>query len=521
MSKRVLVSRANQVLLVPRTGQTETLFPSARQLDENTLVVPHTIHSTVCMRSLNYRVPNPMLCYYDWCGGSPFAVQRATCDLMTTSQRAYVLNAMGTGKTKATLWAWDYLHGNGLAGKLLVVATLSTLHFVWAAEVFRTLPHRKVAVLHGSKKKRLEQLNSDADIYVINHDGLKTIHAELMLRTDIDVLALDELAVYRNNSDRSKMMRKFAARFKVVWGLTGAPMPNEPTDVWGQAQIVTPHTVPKYFKHAQEMLMRKVNDFKWVPKDDAIEVAFKMLQPSVRYSLDSVVELPEVVHQTVDVPLSPTQAKAYKALADAFQAEVAGQKITAVNAAVAMGKLLQVSGGWVYAGEDKIVDTDAKARHDLLLDLVQQNERKVLVFVPYMHAIEGLSRLFTGAHPDKPLVDHCVVHGQVPQGRRSEIFNLFQNTTKFHVMLAHPACLAHGLTLTAADTIIWYMPITSLDIYDQANARITRVGQMHRQKIIHLQSTPVEKRIYSLLRSKARVQDQLLQMLAGATKEAA
>lgn len=524
---KVSVSRPNRALVVPRNGQTITLFPGAHQvthLSEDRLVVPHDLHAAICLRHLGYRVPNPMLCYYDWCNGTPFAVQRATCDLLTTNQRAYVLNAMGTGKTKAALWAWDYLHGNGHAGKLLVVATLSTLHFVWAAEVFRTLPHRKVAVLHGTKKQRLDALNSDADIFVINHDGLKTIQAELTLRTDIDVLCLDELAVYRNNSDRSKMMRKFAARFKIVWGMTGAPMPNEPTDVWGQAQIVTPHTVPRYFRHAQELLMNKINNFKWVPKHDAIETAFKMLQPSVRYSLDSVVELPEVVHQTIDVPLTNLQKKTYKALADAFQADIAGEKITAVNAAVAMGKLLQVSGGWVYAG-DKVVEIDAEPRHKLLCDLVQQNERKVLIFCPYKHAIDGLSAILGAPAQDGNAatgagIDHCVVHGGIDQRRRSELFNLFQNTTKFHVMLAHPACLAHGLTLTTADTIIWYMPITSLDIYDQANARISRVGQTHKQKVIHLQSTPVEKRIYSLLRAKSRVQDELLAMLANATGEA-
>lgn len=512
-----IVSRANRAVLVPRTTRTIALFPERHKithLDQDFLVVPHDLHSTICLRHLDYQVPNPMLLYYDWRGGTPFAVQRATCDLMTTAARCYVLNSMGTGKTKAALWAWDYLRNAGVAGKLLVVATLSTLNFVWAAEAFATVPHRKVAVLHGSKKKRLEALNSDAEIYVINHDGLKTIHTELSLRTDIDTLCLDELAVYRNNSDRSKAMRKFAERFKVVWGMTGRPMPNEPTDVWGLAKVVTPHTVPKFFRQAQEMLMRKVNDYKWVPRDNAIEAAFKMLQPSVRYSLDAVVELPEVVSRTIDVPMSDTQKKVYKKMADLFQADVGKDTITAVNAAVAMGKLLQVSGGWVYAG-DTVVPVDSGPRQATTVDLIEENERKLLLFVPYIHAINGLSPVLEAAG-----IEHCVVHGGVSQNERSRLFNLFQNTDKYKVLLAHPACLAHGLTLTAADTIIWYMPITSLDIYDQANARITRVGQKHKQKVIHLQSTPVERKIYSLLRQKSNVQDALLTMLSNATAEA-
>lgn len=516
----IIVSKANRAMLVPRRGDTTNMFPSAHSLphlDQDHLVVPHDLPSTVILRSLGYHVPNPMLAYYDFGHQPPFDVQRRTCDLMTTAARCYVLNSMGTGKTKATLWAWDYLHGNGFCGKMLVVATLSTLRFVWQAEAFSTLPTRKVAILHGTKKQRLEALASDADIYVINHDGLRTIMAELLLRTDIDVLCLDEVAVYRNNSDRSKDMRKFGQRFKMIWGLTGRPMPNEPTDVWGISKVVTPGTSPKYFRQAQEMLMNKINNFKWVPKPEALDRAMAMLQPNVRFSLDQVVELPEVISRTIDVPMTPLQSGIYKKLATEFKAEIGNGQVTAVNAAVAMGKLLQVAGGWVYANPIGAVPVfkkdDPMPRHDMLVDLINENERKVIVYVPYRHTIEGLTKVL-----DDAKIEHCVVHGDV--SGRGELFNQFQHTTKYKVLLAHPQCVAHGLTLTAADTIIWYMPITSLEIYEQANARITRVGQKHKQKVLHLQSTPVERKIYSLLQRKQKVQDSLLDMLAEATETA-
>jgi SNF2 family DNA or RNA helicase len=522
----VKISRKFQKLIVPADGKTENMFPSAVPVpptDDDPcpyLMVDHELRNTIMLRHLGYQVPNPMLCYYDWAGGKPFAVQRRTVDMMTTAARCYVLNSMGTGKTKACLWAWDYLHGNNFCGKMLVVATLSTLRFVWQAEAFSTLPTRKVQILHGTKKQRLERLAEDADIYVINHDGLRTIMPELLARTDIDVLCLDEVAVYRNSSERSKDMRKFHLRFKIVWGLTGRPMPNEPTDVWGISKVVTPSTSPKYFRQAQEMLMTKINQFKWVPKPEAIDRAITMLQPNVRFDLDAVVELPEVISRTVDVPLTPMQGKIYKALAAEFMAEIGKDQVTAVNAAVAMGKLLQVSGGWVYANPIGAVPVckpeDPMPRHQMLIDLINENERKVIVYAPYRHTIEGLSKLLTGADPANPMIEHAVVHGEV--SGRGEIFNQFQHTTKFKVLLAHPQCVAHGLTLTAADTIIWYLPITSLEIYEQANARITRVGQKHKQKILHLQSTPVEKKIYSMLQRKQKVQDTLLQLLAEATE---
>jgi SNF2 family DNA or RNA helicase len=293
-------------------------------------------------------------------------------------------------------------------------------------------------------------------------------------------------------------------------------MPNEPTDVWGISKVVTPNTSPKYFRQAQELLMTKLSQFKWIARPEAIERAMVMLQPNVRFALDEVVELPEVVSRTIDVPLTSMQAGIYGKLAKEFKAEVANQQVTAVNAAVAMGKLLQVSGGWVYAKPFGAVPvfnyTLPMPRHDTLVDLINENERKVIVYAPYRHTIEGLSKVLDCAG-----IEYAVVHGGI--SGRSEIFNLFQNTTKFKVLLAHPECVAHGLTLTAADTIIWYQPITSLEIYEQANARITRVGQHHKQKILHLQSTPVEKRIYGLLQRKQKVQDTLLEMLSEATME--
>lgn len=511
----VIVSKAHQKLLVPAVEPVRNLFGTAPLLPhgnngKDAYIIPHRLREYLLLRHLGFDVPHPMLTYYDWKGGKPFGVQLKTCAMLTSNPRAYVLNHMGTGKTKSALWAWDYLRTEGYANKLLVVAPLSTLNFVWKREAFASMPTRKVVVLHGTRQQRLDALATDADIYVINHDGLKVIHKELSARTDINALVLDELAVYRNNSERSKLMRKFAQRFDWIWGMTGAPMPNEPTDVWAQCLIVTPKTAPKFFKQAREMLMLRVSQFKWVPKDTAVDDAFRMMQPSVRFDLDDVVELPDLISRTLDVDLSHEQKKTYDKLVREMQVMIADKTITAVNAGAALNKLLQVATGWVYTQAPEFIRLDATPRTDLLLELIEEAARKVLVFVPYRHAVEGLSAMLTAQG-----IDHAVVHGDVKD--RDNIFYLFQNTPKYKVLLAHPECLAHGLTLTVADTIIWYSPTASLEIYDQANARIRRVGQKHKQQILHLQSTPAERKIYALLRGKQKVQDKLLTLFEEAT----
>lgn len=483
----MIVSKATGQILVPHKESLKAFVANGVKTiyhqGETYAILPHTPRTQMQLRSAGVEAPAPILFHYDWAssdGMTPFAVQKHTASLATSHVRAYVLNDMGTGKTKSAIWAWKFLSNLGVAKKLLVVCPLSTMKFVWMKELRVTLPEIRAAVLHGTREHRLKLLAGDYDVYIINHDGVKSIAAELYARRDIDTLIIDELAVYRNNSQRSKRMRDFAQRFTWVWGLTGRPMPNAPTDVWNQCKILTPATIPKYFRHAKSMLMLQVSQYKWVPKVDAIDTALAWMQPSVRYSLDDVVELPEAIHRTIDVDMTVEQATTYRKLANEFAVLVQNKTITAANAGVAMGKLLQVGAGYVYTSNPLHVVLDSEPRKQMLLELVDEAPHKVIVFAPWRHLIEGLSALFT-----EEKIDHAVVHGDI--GKRETIFNAFQNTNQYRVLLAHPQCVHHGLTLTAATTIIWYSPVASLDIYEQANARIRRVGQKHKQLFLHLQ----------------------------------
>lgn len=503
------ISKANSCLLIPY-DKVKALWPKAQCLEHNGdkfALIPHRPREQVQLRAAGIEAPAPILYYYDWEKGTPFGIQKTTAALATSHQRAYILNDMGTGKTRAALWAWRYLHKAGCAKKLLIVCPLSTMKFTWLSEVFKIMPDVRAAVLHGTREQRLKLLaDTGHDIYVINHDGLKTILPELYARPDIDSMVIDELAVYRNNSQRSKTMRGFATKFAWVWGMTGRPMPQAPTDVWAQAKILTPHTVPKYFRHARSLLMQQVSQFKWVPKVNAIDEALSWMQPSVRFSLDDVVELPDAIARNIDVDLTAEQQRVYQRIANEFAVMVQDQKITAANAGVAMGKLLQVGAGYVYSTNPQYAVLDSEPRKQLLLEIIEEAPHKLIVFAPWRHLIEGLSALLT-----KDDVEHAVIHGDI--GKREDIFNDFQNTTRYRVLLAHPQCVHHGLTLTAATTIVWYSPVTSLEIYEQANARIRRVGQKHKQQFLHLQGTPVERKIYAMLRGKQRLQDEFLELI--------
>jgi SNF2 family DNA or RNA helicase len=312
-------------------------------------------------------------------------------------------------------------------------------------------------------------------------------------------------------------MCAFAQRFTWVWGLTGRPMPNSPLDVWWQCRILMPQNVPKLYSWAKTALLQQIDIYKWVPREGAIGTAFSWMQPSVRYTLDDVVELPEAISRTLDVEMSEEQATTYRMVANEYIAWIDEQRITAANAAVALGKLLQIGCGYVYSTAPLYATLDSAPRQDLLLQQLAEAPFKTIVFCPWRHLIDNLSALLTNL---KEPIDHAVVHGDISLKNRGDIFNAFQNTSQYDVLLAHPQCVHHGVTLTAATTIIWYSPVTSLEQYEQANARIRRVGQKQKQLFLHIQSTAVERKVYGMLRSKQRLQNAFLDMIKTSTNGA-
>lgn len=508
------VSAQYKVLGVPGTPKIVSLFPKAKVVDwngETFTLLPHGLQETLMLRRMGFEVPAPILTQYDWPGNrTPLAVQKKTAALMTTEQRCYVLNDMGTGKTKCALWAFDYLRGLKLAKRMLVVAPLSTLNVVWKREVLETVPHLSVGILYGSKARRLKVLEEDHDIYIINTDGIKVLSSELQARKEIDTFTIDELSMFRNGSaDRSKVARKLAGRMAWVWGMTGSPTPTAPTDAWGQCRIVTPGTVPDFFTRFREATMVKLDTFKWVPKRDANDEVFKVMQPAVRYTLDDVVELPDIIERRMDIELGKKQAHVYEEIRKNAYIAYDKHEITAVNAGAVYNKLLQISMGYVYSAKRGIVALDNVLRLDALVDAINSTSRKVLVFVPFTHALSGVFERLTHEK-----IDTAMVHGETPKGARDYIFSAFQTTSKFKVIAAHPGCMSHGLTLTAADTVIWFGPPTSLEVFEQANARIRRMGQRHKQLILMMQSTSVERKTYARLEARQQVQDNLLEMFA-------
>ncbi|QGM46140.1 DEAD/DEAH box helicase [Methylocystis heyeri] len=505
-------------VVMPFHGAMAAVFPEhERKLVAGTdyMALPYDVSTAIMARRFGLDMPAPVLSQYDWGNAprTPFEVQRQTVSFLTLNTHAYVLNGMGTGKTLSALWAFDFLRVTGFARRALIVAPVSTLYATWASEIFNNLPHLKYVVLDGTKGRRLKRLNEDWDVAIVNHDGVKVVLEALNARDDIDVLVLDELAVYRNGrAARTKEMIKFAANKSWVWGMTGSPASMGPISVWAQCQIVTPHTVPKYFGHFQKAVQTKLSQFRWEDKPDALERALDVMQPSVRFSLDDVIELPAQVMQHLDVPMSAKQKTVYKAMTEAAAAMVDSGDVTAANAGALLNKLLQISAGWVYNSQGQIVELDGGARLDACIDAITSASGKVIVFANFKHVVAGISERLTAEG-----IEFATITGETPSATRTQIFHDFQNTSKYKVLDAAPGAMAHGVTLTEADTVIWYGPTLSLETYNQANARIRRIGQRRKQLILHLCSSPAERRMYKNLENRDMTQTKLLDLFRDRT----
>jgi SNF2 family DNA or RNA helicase len=454
------------------------------------------------------KIPSPMQRDYTWPGFyTPFAHQRDTAYFLSIRQRAFCFNEAGTGKTSAAVWAADYLMNKGIINKALIICPLSIMYSAWQADIMKTAIHRTCGVAHGSSAKRKKILDENFDFTIINYDGTTVILEELQ-KAKFDLIIVDEANAYKSPSTkRWKTLAKLIEPTTWLWLMTGTPAAQSPVDAFGLAKLISPGRVPKFSTAWRDRVMVSVSKFKWVPKHAATDEVFRALQPAIRYTKKECLDLPEVVYQTRDVPLTPQVQKFYNELKKQLLIEAAGEQISAVNAAASLNKLLQISGGAVYTDKHDIVQFDISPRLSALKEVLEETTNKVVVFVPFLHAID-----IVGEYLTKEGVTNEVIKGSVAARERSEIIYRFQNSPDPRVLIIQPQSAAHGITLTAADTVVFWSPVMSVETYLQCIARIERVGQVNKMSVVHLRGSEVEKKIYDMLQGKVDSHQKLVDL---------
>jgi len=496
------------LLKVRNPKQITTIIPKSKELSMNKVLVNWGIFEALKLKSLNINVPSPITRRYNWPGQyKPFEHQKNTASFLTMNKKAFCFNEQGTGKTASSIWAADYLMKQGKVNRVLVVCPLSIMDSAWRNDLFSFAMHRTVDVAYGPKEKRKKIINSGAEFIIINYDGVEIVKDDIA-NGGFDLFIVDEATHYKNvQTKRWKTLNKIIGEDDWLWMMTGTPAAQSPLDAYGLAKMVNPLSVPRFFGSWRDMVMWKVTQFKYKPKETSKDTVFKSLQPAIRFTKEECLDLPDMVYTKRIVEMTAQQKKYYETLRKQMVMQVAGEDVTAANAAISLNKLLQISAGAIYTDEGDTIQFDIKNRYQVLREVIDESSQKVLVFVPFRHTIDMLS--------DRLLQDGVtseIIRGDVSAHKRTDIFQRFQSDPDPRVLIIQPQAAAHGVTLTAANTVVWWGPTSSLETYAQANARVHRSGQNHKCTVIQIAGSNAEKRIYRLLDDRINIHTKMIDL---------
>ena len=503
-----IVDNRALLLNLRNPGKVTSVIPKSKKLSEHEVIVSWGVDETQVLRNIGINAPSPIEGRYEWTGRyDPYDHQKATASFFTLNKKAFCFNEQGTGKTASAIWAADYLLTQGKINRVLVICPLSIMESAWRNDLFNFAMHRKVDVAYGSKKKRKEIIEAGAEFVIINYDGVEIVQ-DVVKEGGFDLIIVDEATHYKNvQTKRWKTLNKLIDKSTWLWMMTGTPAAQSPTDAYGIAKLVNPVGVPRFFGTFRDMVMQKVTNFKWIPKENSTDIVHDALQPAIRYTKEECLDLPPMVYVKHEVDMTPQQKKYYKELKDKMVMQAAGEQITAANAAVNMNKLLQISSGAVYTDTGDSLEFDITKRYKVLREVIDESSKKVLVFVPFRHTIQLLTDKLR-----KDGITTEIINGDVPAAKRTDIFKRFQEQDDPKVLVIQPQSAAHGVTLTAANTVVWWSPTSSLETYAQANARVHRSGQDQKCTVVHLQGSYVEKRVYTLLDNRIDVHTKMIDL---------
>jgi|TARA_R110000851_G_scaffold81149_2_gene178169 SNF2 family DNA or RNA helicase len=444
-------------------------------------------------------LPSPITKDYKYTGRwSPFAHQKITSEFLSINKKGFCFNEAGTGKTSSVLWASDYLMNLGIIKRVLVICPLSIMTSAWKNDIYNTCIHRTPGIAYGTAADRRAIINNTRyEFVIINYDGVRIVKDDI-IEANFDLIVVDEANAYKNvSTTRWKTLNKILKPHTRLWMLTGTPASQSPVDAYGLARLVAPHKVPKFSSAWRDRVMNQITRFKWVPKINSEETVYKVLQPAIRFAKNDCLDLPPVTYQTREVPLTKNVQKYYKELKKEFLIEAAGEEVSAVNAAAKMTKLLQISGGAVYTDNKKVIEFDVSPRLNALMEVVGETSNKILIFVPYRHTIDIVAK-----HLEEKGITTAIINGSVSAHNRTQIIKEFQNADDPRALVIQPQSAAHGVTLTRADTVVFWSPVMSVEVYLQCIARIDRVGQKNIMTVVHLQGSEIERRLYAMLQGK-------------------
>lgn len=434
----------------------------------------------------------------------PYKHQEETIKRLQYENRFFDASDMGIGKTFCQIADIDRMLDEDPEQKILILAPKSLLYSVWFEEFKKFTPHIAVSVATAPTKKREEAFARHAQVYVTNVDAFKWLSEKpKSFWKGYSTIIIDESSAIKNNSARTKAALKIRRNFENRRCLSGTLTAGPLTDMFYQYLFLDDgkHLGTKFGQFQNQCMYfiqtgPQANMGKWHNKKGKEQVlAYILKDMTIRHLLEDVVDMPAKILQQYKFTPNTKIRKAYSEMKQLAQVQLKSGKVNAVNAASLTTKLLQIASGAVYDSEGKAHIVDPQ-RYDLTLDLVEENKHTV-VFYNWTSQKEYMMKIAKSRKLAATFID-----GSVPVKKRGEIVAEFQNGD-YDVIFLQLKAASHGITLTKAFTTIWAGPSYLADYYQQANARIFRIGQKHRCVFVNIEAEgTLDGKVYKALNEK-------------------
>ena len=441
----------------------------------------------------------------------PHEYQRIAIERVMENTHYGLLLDMGLGKTISTLYAIEQLMYDSFeVQKVLIIAPKKVAESTWAQEArkWNQTKHLRVASILGSANDRIQAVESEADIYVMNRENVQWLYEYLNGKKifPFDMLVIDESSSFKNpQAKRFKAMRKMRPLFKRIVILTGTPVPNTLMDLWAQMYLLDGgerlgKTITEY--RTRYFRPDKTNGhivYSYRLQQDADETIYGKIQDiCMSLKAKDYLNLPDRIDNVITIELTDKERELYREMERTHILTLVDEEISALNAAAVANKLLQMANGAIYNEDGEAIVIHSQ-KIERLKELVEVNEGKpILVFYNFKHDLESIKDAF-------PKSVELKTDADVEEW----------NTGNIQMLLAHPASAGYGLNLQAGGHIIvWYGLTWSLEQYQQANARLHRQGQQEPVIVHHLVAKDtMDEQVMRALERKEVGQDALLEAI--------
>jgi len=441
-----------------------------------------------------------------------YSHQKESLKFLKSRERVFDMSDPGTAKTRVELEDFDRNRTRGKS--MLVLAPKSILRNAWGDDAKEFTPHLVTSIAHASN--RMDAFVTPADIYITNIDAVNWIAKQPKdFFKKFDRIVVDESSSFKHHtSGRSRALNLIKKHFDIRRNMTGTPNSNTICDVWNQAFFLDDgkRLGQSFYAFRQavcipEQVGPRTEMIKWIDKPGAEEaVAAQLADITIRHKFEDCIDIPATKTVVVKYYPSKKQSVAYESMRQDAIALMNKGMVTAINAAAARTKLLQIASGAVYESPNKYHVID-DGRYELVMDLIEARKH-VIVFYLWKHQRDEMV-LMAKARKMK----FCVFDGEATDRQREDMKQHFQ-AGFYQAMFAHPKSAAHGLTLTKATATIWPSPPDDLEWWVQGNRRHARAGQTQKTEIIAiLADGTIEPGIFKKLELKQARMDNLLELM--------